>query len=216
MLFLGENYVFFCFLSRRGNSTEPLLNLKTKAPFLFDWVDVQGYLFTFVRELLLTLCAPVRSKMIIIFLTLVLSKDTVQPGGESNIITPCAYLKLLEVMWLHTRRRKSMLSKLQTRTDREYVLRYTTTVQTFTTDHTCFFLYCTLAADGTSNRDNTCSDNGSPIFEDDSGVTGSVPNNSRRISIPIYIHNQQKELICYGPLLWRERLCPIARNGLVQ
>ena len=70
----------------------------------------------------------------------------------------------------------------------------------FTTDLACFFLYCTLAARGQSNRNYTCSDNGSPICEDDSGVTGSVPKNSQRISISVCIHNQKKELICYGPL----------------
>ena len=53
MPFLGENYFLIVLFSRRGNSTEPLLNLKTKAPFLFGWDDVQGNPLTFVRELLL-------------------------------------------------------------------------------------------------------------------------------------------------------------------
>ena len=55
--FLERTTFYFFLFSRRGNSTEPLLNLKTKALFLFGWDDVPGDPLTFVQELLL-FCAP--------------------------------------------------------------------------------------------------------------------------------------------------------------
>ena len=201
MLFLGKNYVFIFFLAWRGNSTEPLLNLRAKAPFLFRWVDVQGYLFTFVRELLLTLCAPVRSKMVIIFLALFLSKDTVQPGGKSHmsVITSCSQLKVLEVMWLQLDIcpgacaylvrpvcRKTVIIFLALILSKNAVQRVTEAPHTYS--------YSTLVASHVAKRKKNKSAGPSP-----EGPSG-----------------QRKELICYVPLLWRECLCPIARNGLVQ
>ena len=153
MPFLKSNYILFVFVFWQASSNEPLLNVKLQAPFLFGWDDVQGCHLTFVREVLLTLCAPVSSKVVIIILTIIHSEDTVQPEGGPNILTRCSYVKLLEVMWLHKRRRRRMLSKLQTGTHRQYVLRYTTTVHSFHYRPYMFvFLYCMLAADGKSNK----------------------------------------------------------------
>ena len=96
--FLKKTTFYLLLFSRLGNSTEPLLNVNLKAPFLFGWDDVQGCHLTFVREVLLTLCAPVRSKVVIIFLTIIHSEDTVLFIFEP-VSKPCGKTKEEGIRW---------------------------------------------------------------------------------------------------------------------
>ena len=135
------------------------------------------------------------------FLALFLSKDTVQPGGKSHmsVITSCSQLKVLEVMWLQLDIcpgacaylvrpvcRKTVIIFLALILSKNAVQRVTEAPHTYS--------YSTLVASHVAKRKKNKSAGPSP-----EGPSG-----------------QRKELICYVPLLWRECLCPIARNGLVQ